>query len=397
MSLDRESLEEIVRRARELHNYVVELRRDFHMHPELAYEEVRTSSVVEKELRKLGFKTVRAARTGVIGVLEGEKSGPVVALRADMDALPVNELNDVPYKSRIPGKMHACGHDAHTAMLLGAAHILADVRSRLKGKVKLVFQPAEEGGLGAKKIVEDGHIDDVSAVFGMHVWIELPSGTIGIRKGPFLASADAFKIVVKGKGGHGASPHTARDPIAAILDVGNAIYRIISREVDPLEPAVISITRIEAGTTYNVIPEEAMLMGTIRTFNEDVRNYIVRRMKEIVEGYTKSLGLKADLQLEMEYNPPTINNPELADFAKRVLEPLNIAKIVEPKPTMGAEDFAFYAKKVPSLFIALGIRNEKKGIIYPHHNPRFDVDEDVLWIGTAVYAVLAYTYLATKP
>lgn len=397
MPLKREVLNRIVDEARKLHSYVVEKRRNFHMYPELGYEEVRTSGIVEKELRALGYRVVRAAKTGVIGVLEGGSPGPTVALRADMDALPIEELNDVPYRSRVKGKMHACGHDAHTAMLLGAARILASIKDELRGRAKLVFQPAEEGGLGAKRIVEEGHIDDVDAMFGMHVWIELPSGTIGIREGPFLASADAFRIVVRGKGGHGAAPHMARDPVAALFDMGNAIYRIITREIDPLEPAVVSITKVEAGSAFNVIPEEAVAMGTIRTFNEEVRNRIVERMREIVEGYARSLGLEARLELAMEYNPPTINNASLARFARRVLEPLKIAPIAEPRPTMGAEDFAFYARKVPSLFIALGIRNEKKGIVHPHHNPRFDVDEDVLWIGTAVYALMAYAYLEERP
>jgi len=380
----------IVEEARKLEQQIVEWRRDFHMHPELAYEEVRTSGVVEKELRSLGYKVVRAAKTGVIGVMKcGE--GPTIALRADMDALPVTEENDVPYKSRVPGKMHACGHDAHTAMLLGAARVLVGVKDSLKGTVKLIFQPGEEGGLGAKRIVEEGHLDDVDAVIGLHVWAEMPSGVIGIREGPLLASADAFKVTIKGRGGHAAMPHLSVDPIACAVDLVNAYQKIITREINPLEPAVISVACIKAGETFNVIPEKAEMLGTIRTFNEEVRNFIIERMKKITREIAGAMRCEGEFELTKEYIPPTVNDPRLARIARETLKPLG--KIVEPKPTMGAEDFAFYTKKAPGLFVLLGIRNEKKGIIYPHHHPKFDVDEDVLWMGTAIYALLAYKLL----
>ncbi|EHR78170.1 peptidase M20 [Thermococcus litoralis DSM 5473] len=383
--------EEIIKKAKELENYIIEKRRDFHMYPELKYEEERTSQIVTEELKKLGYEVIRTAKTGVIGILRGSKEGKTVALRADMDALPVQEENDVPYKSRILGKMHACGHDAHVAMLLGAARILAEIKDNLNGTVKLIFQPAEEGGLGAKKIVEEGHLDDVDAVFGIHVWAELPSGAIGIKSGPLLASADAFRVIIKGKGGHGAVPHLSIDPIAASVDLVNAYQKIISREIDPLQPAVISVTSIKAGTTFNVIPETAELLGTIRTFSEEVRNYIIERMEQITEEYSKGMRTEGKFELTMEYIPPTINDENLAKFAKDVLS--DIGKVVEPRPTMGAEDFAFYTTKSPGLFILLGIRNEEKGIIYPHHHPKFNVDEDVLWIGSAIYSLLAYKYL----
>ncbi len=204
--------DKIIELAKQLESYVVEKRRDFHMHPEVRFEEVRTSQIVEEELKKLGYEVVRTAGTGVIGILRGSKEGKTVALRADMDALPIQEENDVPYKSKIPGKMHACGHDAHTAMLLGAAKILAEIKDQLEGTVKLIFQPGEEGGAGAKKIVEEGHLDDVDAIFGIHVWAQLPSGVIATRKGPIMASSDGYIIRIKGKGGHAASPHLANDP-----------------------------------------------------------------------------------------------------------------------------------------------------------------------------------------
>ncbi|WP_461865892.1 carboxypeptidase CpsA [Thermococcus sp.] len=382
-------MEKIIERAKSLEDYIVKMRRDFHMHPELKYEEVRTSRIVEEELKSLGYEVVRTAKTGVIGILKGKT--PTVALRADMDALPVQEENDVSYKSKIPGKMHACGHDAHTAMLLGAARILAELKDELKGTVKLIFQPAEEGGLGSKLIVEEGHLDDVDAIFGIHVWAELPSGTIGIREGPLLASADAFRVVIKGRGGHGAVPQFANDPIPAAMDIAQAFYKILVREVDPLEPVALSVTSIQAGNTFNVIPEKAELLGTFRTFNEEVRGYLTKRMGEIVEGYAKAHNVEASFDLTIEPIPPTINDKSLAEFARETLQPLG--EIVEPKPTMGAEDFSLYLKKAPGLFLLLGIRNEEKGIIYPHHHPKFNVDESVLWKGSAAYALLAYRYL----
>jgi amidohydrolase len=261
--------------------------------------------------------------------------------------------------------------------------------------VKLIFQPAEEGGLGAKYIVEEGHLDDVNAIFGLHVWAALPSGKIGIKEGPLMASADAFKVTIRGKGGHAAMPNLSIDPIVVAADLINAYQKIITREVSPLEPAVISVTYIKAGTTFNVIPEEVEMLGTIRTFNEEVRNFIVNRMKEITEGYAKALRCEGSFELTEEYIPPTVNDARLARFAREALRPLG--DIVEPEPTMGAEDFSFYTKKAPGLYIVLGIRNEQKGIVYPHHHPKFDVDEEVLWMGSAIHALLAYRFLKDYP
>jgi amidohydrolase len=380
---------DIIKKAKDLESYIVEKRRDFHMHPELKYEEERTSSIVISELESLGFEIKRTAKTGVVGILEGEE-GKTVALRADMDALPIQEENDVPYKSQYLGKMHACGHDAHTAMLLGAAKLLAGL-DNIKGKIKFIFQPAEEGGLGAKHVVEEGHLDDVDAVFGIHVWADLPSGVIGIKEGPLLASADAFKVTITGMGGHAAVPNFAIDPIAVAFDLGNAYQKIITREVDPLEPAVISVTRLNAGTTFNVIPQKAELWGTIRAFNEEVRDFIIERMKQITEGYASSMRCKGEFELISDSVPPTLNDPKLAEFGRRVLAELG--EIREPRPTMGAEDFSFYTKKAPGLFVLLGIKNEEKGIVHPHHHPRFNVDESVLWMGAAIHSLLAYNFL----
>ncbi len=386
---------EVIKLSKELSNYVINIRRQIHMYPELAYEEVRTSELVINELSKLGYKVYRAAKTGVVAVI-GSGEGPTVALRADMDALPINEENEVPYKSRIKGKMHACGHDAHTAMLLGAAKVIKELISEVEGRVKLIFQPGEEGGLGAKRIVDEGWLSDVKAIFGMHVWADLRSGEVGVRAGPVMASADAFKVVIRGKGGHAAAPHESIDPIVVAADLINAYQKIVTREVDPLEPVVITVAKVEAGTTFNVIPEEAVMLGTVRAFSKDVRDYVINRLREVTEGYAKSLRTQASFTLKEGYIPPTINDPELSRFASEVISDLGIAKLVKDvKPTMGAEDFAFYLEKVPGTYIFLGIRNEAKGIKYPHHHPRFDVDEEVLWVGTAIYSSLALNYLGS--
>jgi len=382
-------MDEVVSLARSIHSRVVEWRRDFHTHPELGYEEHRTSRIVEEELKKLGYDVVRVAKTGIVASLGSGK--PVVALRADMDALPIQEENDVPYKSRIPGKMHACGHDAHTAMLLGAAHILKQIKNKPKGTIKLIFQPAEEGGLGAKKIVESGKVDDVQTFFGLHVWSSLPSGVVGIKEGPVMAGAEAFKITIKGKGGHGAVPHEAIDPIPVACRTVLALNMIIPREVPAYETAVLSVTKIKAGTASNVIPESVEMDGTLRTFSEKIRKHIKERMEEIALKEAESSRCKGIIRFSEKYIPPTINDPDVVKIVQRVAS--DITEVVTPKITMGAEDFSFYRKIAPSAYAFLGIRNENKGIIYPHHSPRFNVDEDVLWIGTALHAGVAIELL----
>lgn len=385
-------LNETIKMAKELSDYIVKMRREFHMYPELGYEEERTSGIVVDELNKLGYTIYRGAKTGVIGVMKGDEH--TVALRADMDALPIQEENQVSYRSRVHGKMHACGHDAHTAMLLGAAHIISKYSEQIPGTVKLIFQPAEERGMGAKKVVGEGYVDDVDAIFGIHVWSSLKSGVIGIREGPFMASSDSFKVKVRGLGGHGASPHLSKDPIIVAVDLINAYQKIISREINPLEPAVLSVTSIHAGSTYNVIPEDVEMLGTIRTFNMDVRNLIVERMKEITAKYSEGMRCDSSLEFTEDHLPPTVNDKELADFARNVLR--DLGEVTVPMRTMGAEDFACYTEKTKGLFIALGIRNEEKGIVYHHHHPKFDVDEDILWMGSAIHSILAYKYLEMK-
>ena len=377
-----------VSEAKNIEKEIITWRRDFHMHPELGYEEERTSKIVEEHLREWGY-SIKRVGTGIIADMgRGEKT---IALRADMDALPIQEENDVPYKSKIPGKMHACGHDAHTAMLLGAGKIIAGHRDELNGRVRLIFQPAEEGGNGAVKMIEGGALEGVDAIFGLHVWMNLPSGVIGIRDGPFLAGAGFFEARVLGKGGHGASPHEAVDPIPISAEIILALQTIVSRNVNPVETGVVSVTAINGGTAFNVIPEEVTLKGTFRYYNPEVGGLIKRRMEEIFRGIAGTHGAGAEFSIR-DLVPPTINSKEMADFARNVAEKYGL-KHGEVAMSMGAEDFAYYLQKVPGAFLALGIRNEEKGITYPHHHPRFDVDEDVLYLGTAMEVALAFEFL----
>jgi amidohydrolase len=378
-----------VSEAKKIENQIISWRRDFHMYPELGYEEERTSRIVEEHLREWGY-SIKRVGTGIIADIgEGEKT---IALRADMDALPIQEENDVPYKSRIPGKMHACGHDAHTAMLLGAAKIIAEHRKELKGRVRFIFQPAEEGGNGALRMIEGGALKGVNTIFGFHVWIDLPSGIIGIRDGPFLAGAGIFNGKIIGKGGHGASPHETVDPIPIVAETVLAFQTIVSRNIAPIETGVVSVTSVQGGTAFNVIPGEIEFKGTFRFFKSEIGELIQRRMKEILEGITKAHGAKYELGIE-ELTPPTVNSPGMADFARKVAEKYGL-EYTEVRPTMGAEDFSFYLQKVPGAFLVLGIRNEEKGIVYPHHHPKFDVDEEVLYLGTAMEVALAFEFLS---
>ncbi|MHA2357324.1 MAG: amidohydrolase [Candidatus Heimdallarchaeaceae archaeon] len=373
-----------------LSQFIIDIRRQIHMYPETKYEEEKTASLIEEELHKIGYQTIRTAGTGVIAVLEGNEEGKSIGLRADTDALDVTEANELPYKSQIHGKMHACGHDAHVAMLLGAAKIIYKYKEHLKGKVKLIFQPAEEGGGGAKKIVEEGHIEDIDEIFGIHVWRELPSGVLGTREGAFLASSDQFIITITGKGGHAASPEQTFDPTAVLADIYNAIQKIVSREINPLENAVISVPVIKGSDAHNVIPTTATMEGTFRTFNTEVRELIIKRIREVVEGYSHAWRCEGKVEFEIDgiFYPPTVNHHQSVENAIKILKPLD--KVVEVSKTMGGEDFAFYLLKTKGAFIALGLYNEEKGIIHPHHHPNFNVDEEVLWKGTATYALLGF-------
>lgn len=392
MKSDLEKL--VLKKAKELSLAIIDWRRQIHANPELAYEEVETSRLVASLLETWGYEVkTNVAKTGVVGLLRG-KEKKTLALRADMDALPIDEMNEVPYKSKVPGKMHACGHDAHVAMLLGAAKILSELKGDINGNIKLIFQPAEEGGNGALRMIEEGVLENpkVDAIFGIHVWSNLSSGTIGIKEGPLLAATGELKIKVKGKGGHGAHPEQAIDPIIVASSIVINMQSIVSRNVDPLEAAVISITAFNSGQAFNVIPEEATLLGTYRTMKKEIREIIKKRINDIVHGICSAYGTKCETELN-DITPPTINHPDMSRLAKKVAEnAFGKEKVVEPKPSMGGEDFAYYLERVPGAFLLLGTGNSEKGTDKPHHNPHFNVDEDVLWMGTALHALLALKY-----
>lgn len=383
--------EVILNRAKELESYIIEKRREFHKHPELKFEENRTSSIVKEELEKLGYKITETAKTGIIGEIGSENSGKTVALRADMDALPLQEENEVPYRSKIDGKMHACGHDAHTAMLLGAAKILAEIKDELEGNVKLVFQPAEEGDSGAKMIVEEDVLGTVDSIFGLHVNSEIPSGIISTKKGPIMASSDGFKIIIKGNGGHSAHPHHTDNTNIAALEVISGLNKIVSNNIDPTKDAVLTVPKFKGSDKGNVIPDKVEIVGSFRTFDEDVRDTILKRIKDISEYYSKAWNCEAEFIILGVSYPPTVNTQKETDFAIKTAKELGRFENAEKK--LSSEDFSFYLKKFPGAFIYLGIADEEKGTDVSHHHPKFDVDEDVLYLGTALYSLLAYRYL----
>ena len=304
--------------AEDLKPYIVDKRRDFHMFPELKYEEKRTSGIIQKELASLGYEVKKIADTGIIGTLKG-KGSKTIALRADMDALPIKEATGKSYTSKIEGKMHACGHDGHIAMLLGTAKILSSLKENLNGTVKLVFQPAEEGGWGAEKVVNSGFLDDVDAVFGIHLWADLSSGVIGIKQGTLMASIDSFRINIKGKGGHAAEPEKTFDPLAVLIDIFNAYQKIISREISTFKPVILSITSINGGNTFNVIPKNASMMGTVRAVDLDARDFIIKRMEEITKGYAQAMRCEAKFELFAKPSMFVVNDNNLALFAKSIL------------------------------------------------------------------------------
>lgn len=384
----------VLQLAKELSGEIISWRRDFHMHPELAYEERRTSAIVKGLLEEWGYEVrLGSEGTGVIATMRGKGSG-AVALRADMDALPIEEVKGREYRSRVPGKMHACGHDAHTAMLLGAAKIISSLKDDLASTVRLIFQPAEEGGNGALKMIEEGALEDpdIDVIYGIHVWSDLPSGKIGLRDGPILAATGEFEIKVKGKGGHGAHPEQTVDPVVASSAVVLSLQSIVSRNIDPFDSAVITVGSIQGGSTFNVIPEAVALKGTYRTLKKETRELVKRRIEEIARNVARAFGADAEVVLR-DVTPPTVNHPKAVEIAKRVAASLfGEDSIVVPKPSMGGEDFSYYLERVPGAFILLGTGNPAKGTNYPHHSPMFDVDEDVLYIGSALLSSLALNH-----
>lgn len=376
---------------------VIEWRRDFHKYPEVGFELERTAKIVANLLKSWGVEVrEKVGVSGVVGLLKGTKPGKTVALRADMDALPMMEENDINYKSVEKGKMHACGHDGHTAMLLGAAKVLSQFKKEIHGNIKFIFQPAEEGPEpgGAKLMVEDGAMEDVDAIFGMHISTQYPTGYIAINMKNALASTDVFEIEIIGKGGHAGLPHESVDAIAIAARVINEIQYLATRQIDPTEPIVISVGTIKGGYVNNVIAGNVLMTGTIRTHSNDVRKKAINQLEEIVKGITTISGASCNLKI-IPGLPPLINDFEKASFVKEVSK-----KIVSEdkftildKPGMGAEDFAFFLEEVPGAMFWLGARNEAKGKVHLMHHPKFDFDEEALAIGVKLHSIIALEYL----
>lgn len=385
--------------AWELGPTVVADRRYLHQHPELAFQEENTARFVAERLREFGIETrTGIAKTGVLGILRGRQPGKTVLLRADMDALPIEEENDVPYKSQHSGTMHACGHDAHTAMLLGVARLLAARRDQFTGTVKFVFQPAEESGGGAKPMIDEGVLADppVDAAFGVHIGQDLPLGTIGVRDGPMNAASDGFVATFKGVGGHAARPHLAVDPIVIAAHAIVALQSLVSREVNPLRQVVITVGAVHAGTVRNVIPEEAVLKATVRTFDEEVRQQLAERIPALLQGIAGAMRGAALVEYSFGY-PVLVNDAGLTDLVREVArEIVGPERVLEREPGMGGEDMAYFLERVPGSFFRIGSRNPERGLIYGHHHPKFDIDEEALPVGVAALAGVALRYLARE-
>ncbi len=385
--------------AESLFSQLVAWRRDLHRHPELSFQEVRTSGIVAQRLLELGYEVrTGVAQTGVVALLHGGRPGPTVMLRADMDALPIQEISEASYASLHPGVMHACGHDGHVAMGLGAATLLARHAAELAGNILFVFQPAEERDGGAAAVVASGALYDPQpdVVFGLHLWNALPAGRIIVQAGPLMAAADVLRIVVRGRGGHGGLPHETIDAIAVTGQVLTALQTIVSRNVNPHDTAVLSIGVVRGGTAFNVIAETVELLGTLRTFQPAVRETVLTRLRVLLDGVTAGMGAEAELSVE-PLTGPVINDPAACETARlAALQLVGNTAVGRIAPLMVSEDFAEYGKLAPSCFMLLGSGNAELGLNAPHHNPRFDFDERVLPMGAALLAGVATRYLAEK-
>jgi amidohydrolase len=385
---------------RSLQPELVEWRRRLHQQPELGFQEKLTSEFVSQKLQEWGIEhQTGIAQTGIVAIIKGGKinSGKVLAIRADMDALPIQELNEVPYKSQHDGVMHACGHDGHTAIALGTAYYLQSNRQNFAGTVKIIFQPAEEGPGGAKPMIEAGVLKnpDVDAIIGLHLWNNLPLGTVGVRAGALMAAVECFKCTILGKGGHGAMPHQTIDSIVVAAQIVNALQTIVSRNVDPIDSAVVTVGELHAGTKVNVIPDTARMSGTIRYFKPDLKGFFKKRIEQIIAGICQSFGASYDLEY-WELYPPTINDVGMAEFvrsqAEQVIEtPLGI---VPECQTMGGEDMSYFLQAVPGCYFFLGSANPAKDLAYPHHHPRFDFDETALPMGVEIFVRCVEKFLS---
>ena len=373
-------------------DWIISIRRELHEHPELMYEEFKTSELIRRELDKLEISYKHPiAETGVLAAI-GNGNGPCVALRADMDALPIHEETDVSFKSKIDGKMHACGHDCHVSMLLGAAKLLKGKEDQINGTVKLLFQPAEEGGAGGKLMREEGALKNpvVERIFGLHVWPQMPSGQIGSREGTFLAATSSLNLTVKGVGGHAAVPQLTKDPVLTSARIITNLQSIVSRELDPLDSGVVSITVINGGNASNVIPSDVIVKGTLRSLTMDGLRELQKRVKEIAEGIAQTHGCEAIVEYIGNDYPPTVNDSDMWKFAKGIgIELLGDENVSDLDAVMGGEDFAYYTEKVKGCFVVLGMNNPDIDATYSVHHPMFKADEDALHIGTTLHTIFA--------
>jgi amidohydrolase len=382
--------------AEALRDEMIAMRRDFHMHPETAFEEVRTAGIVAERLTELGLEVQTGiGKTGVVAILDGAADGPTVLVRADMDALPIHEANTADYISGTANKMHACGHDGHTAIGLAVAKMLSSHKDEIKGRIKFVFQPAEEVGQGAMAMIKDGALDnpkpDVSV--GLHLWNSLPVGDLGVADGPTMAGSSTWSATLTGKGAHGAAPHMSIDPVVAAAHVVTALQTIVARNVNPTDTAVVSVTQIHTGDTHNVIPQTATLVGTMRAFKIDVRDLVTTRMEAIITGVAASLGCEATFQMDHR-TIPLVNNPDVGARLRPVFERMEGVKRLDlDERTMGGEDMSFFMDTVPGMYFFVGSANEARGLNYGHHHPRFDFDEDALPLGAALLAAAVAEYV----
>ena len=381
---------------------VVADRRHLHEHPELGMQEYETAKFVAERLQSLGVEDIRTgiSETGVTGLIHGTGDGPsgdrVVLVRADMDALPIQEENEVEYRSQTDGVMHACGHDAHTSILLGVARVLMDRRDQFAGTVKLCFQPCEETGPGgAKWMIEQGVMQDpaVDACFGLHVWQNEPVGLVLVSDGPVMANSDRFEVKIQGKGGHGAMPNACVDPIVVGMEIVGALQTLVSREIDPTQSAVVTVGEFHAGHAPNVIPDTATIRGTVRSFMPEVQDHLERRIVELAEG----IGAAMRAEVKAEYRrgvPATVNDPAMAEIARRAAREVVGEENVRPQiPTMGGEDMSFFLREKPGCYFFVGTNNEERGLTWGHHHPRFDIDEAALGIGVETMARTLIGYL----
>ncbi|EFH90739.1 M20 metallopeptidase family protein [Ktedonobacter racemifer] len=369
---------------------LVATRRDLHEHPELAFEEVRTSSIVTQRLQALGLEVQTGiAKTGVVGLLRGEAApanARTIAIRADIDALPIHELNEVDYRSQTDGKMHACGHDGHTAIALAVADILTKRRAELTGNVKFIFQPAEERIGGAKPMVDEGTMQGVDAVIGLHLISNMPIGKVGVRSGTVFASADTLNFTVNGKGGHAAMPESAIDPIVISAHIITALQTLISRETSPFSPAVITIGTLKAGTASNIIPEYAIMEGTMRSYSKEHRDYLLKRISELSQGIASAMGGSCEVTPNQGC-PPCTNNPEITKIVRQAaIGAVGSENVDESEAILisGSDDMAHFLDAVPGCYFIVGSGNVQKGSDFPHHHPRFNLDEDALPVGVEV-------------